>query len=372
MIRIGVDARLAYHRQAGITRYTRNLCSALRALNSGDRFTVFHHRRQPPAKRMPTEWRHRTLFSPVHHAWEQAGLALELSLGRWDVVHFPDFIGPLQTRLPTVITVHDLAFLKWPEVLTDDAAAYYGQLPRAVRHAAGILVPSRHTAADLAARFPEAAGKTTVVPHAVDPGFLQDSMEPESTAIPKPDWLPDDYLLHVGTLEPRKNIATLLTAFAMVHARPEGRRLKLVLAGASGWLQDDMEEQAAKRGIENACVFAGQLSEPSLAQAYRHAKCLVHPALYEGFGFTLLEAMASGTPVVCSNASCLPEIAGNAALTHDPGDPEAVASNVLALLNSEELASDLVNKGHKRVLEFSWEKAARQTLNVYRAAARQT
>ena len=168
MMRIGIDARLAYHRQAGITRYARNLCSALCTLDSRDRFTVFHHRRQPPAKRVPTAWRHRTLFSPVHHAWEQAGLALELSLGRWDVVHFPDFIGPLQTRLPTVITVHDLAFLKWPEVLTEDAAAYYGQLPRAVRHAAGILVPSRHTAADLAARFPEAAGKTTVVPHAVD------------------------------------------------------------------------------------------------------------------------------------------------------------------------------------------------------------
>ena len=98
----------------------------------------------------------------------------------------------------------------------------------------------------------------------------------------------------------------------------------------------------------------------------------MHPAWYEGFGFTLLEAMASGTPVVCSNASCLPEVAGNAALTHDPGDPEAVASSVLALFNSEELASDLVHKGHKRVLEFSWDKTARQTLNVYRAAAHQT
>ena len=372
MMRIGIDARLAYHRQAGITRYARNLCSALRALESGDRFTVFHHRRQPPAKRVPADWRHRTLFSPVHHAWEQAGLALELSLGRWDVVHFPDFIGPLRTKLSTVITVQDLAFLKWPEVLTDDAAVYYGQLPLAVRHAAAILVPSLHTAADLAVRFPEAAAKTTIVPYAVDPGFLRDRTEPQSPMAPKPDWLPADYLLHVGTLEPRKNIAVLLDAFAIVRARPEGRKLMLVLAGASGWLQDDLEEQAARRGIASACVFAGKLSDPSLIQAYRHARCLVHPALYEGFGFTPLEAMACGTPVVCSNASCLPEVAGNAALTHDPGDPEAVASNVLALLNSEELVSDLVNKGHQRVLEFSWEKAARQTLNVYRAAARHT
>ena len=372
MIRIGLDARLAYHRQAGITRYARNLCAALCALDSGDRFTVFHHRRQPPVKRVPAAWRHRTLFSPVHHPWEQAGLALELALGRWDVVHFPDFIGPLQTGLPTVITVHDLAFLKWPEVLTENAAAYYGQLPRAVRHAAGILAPSRHTAVDLAARFPEAAGKTTVVPHAVDPGFLKTGTEPGAAASPKPDWLPDDYLLHVGTLEPRKNIATLLEAFAIVRAHPEGRRLRLVLAGASGWLQDDLEEQAAGRGVDNACVFAGQLSEPDLVQAYRHARCLVHPALYEGFGFTLLEAMACNTPVVCSAASCLPEVAGPAALTHDPEDPDAIAAHVLALLASEELVSDLVDKGRKRVSEFDWRETARQTLNVYRAAARQT
>lgn len=372
MIRIGIDARLAYHRQAGITRYARNLCTALCALESGDRFTVFHHRRQPAAQRVPAAWRHRTLFSPVHHAWEQSGLALELALGRWDVVHFPDFIGPLRTRLPTVITVHDLAFLQWPEILTDDAADYYGQLPRAVRHAAGILVPSRHTAADLADRFPEAAGKTTVVPHAVDPGFVQNGTKPGLTRAPKPDWLPDNYLLHVGTLEPRKNIATLLDAFAIVRARPAGRGLKLVLAGASGWLQDDLEAKAARLGLEDACVFAGQLSEPSLVQTYRHARCLVHPALYEGFGFTLLEAMASGTPIVCSHASCLPEVAGNAALTHEPGDAEAVAALVLELLNSEELVSDLVDKGRQRVSEFSWEKAARQTLNVYRTASSQT
>lgn len=369
MKRIGIDSRLAYHRQAGITRYTQNLIQALAHLDSALQFTVFHHRKQGRHLRQPPHWRHRSLVSPVHHRWEQGLLRLELRRFRLNAVHFPDFIGPYRTNLPTVITVHDLAFLRWPEILTEDARAYYFQLERAVEHARSIIVPSQFTHDDLIRAFPQARGKTHVVHHAVDPLFMQREAVTAGFDSGKRDLdLPPRYLLHVGTIEPRKNVRTLLETFRIVRDRSSMSDLKLVLAGARGWLEDDLPDYLARGGLQEHCIFTGTLSDTQLVRAYRNALCVVHPALYEGFGFSLLEGMASGTPVVASSASCLPEIGGEAVLYAAPDDPESMADLVLDLLAHPQKARHLVEKGHSRVQEFSWSRTAELTLEAYRSA----
>lgn len=363
---VGIDNRLAYHRQAGITRYTRNLMQALHALDSGCRFTVFHHRRQGDAPFPYPGWQHRTLISPVHHAWEQRMLQWELKRFRLDVAHFPDFIGPYLTDLATVITVHDLGFHYWPDILTDEARNYYGQLDRAIAHARIVLVPTHHTGNDLLQFHPQARHKVRVVHSAVDPVFQQ--AETTVQANPAPAWLPPDYLLHVGTIEPRKNIQALLEAFRIVRERGSIPDLHLVLAGAPGWLEDDLEQQVRTLGLEEHCIFPGQISEMALIQTYARARCLVHPARYEGFGFTLLESMACGTPVVASTAACLPEIAGDAALFADPDDAEGLARQVMRLLREPELVQVQIAQGRRRVADFSWTRTARLTLDAYREA----
>ncbi len=366
--RIGIDFRLAYHRQAGITRYTHNLLQALPTYAAGYHFTVFHHRKQSAARRYPASWSHRTLFSPVHHAWEQRALQLELRWPGWDLVHFPDVIGPYHTRLPTVITVHDLAWHYWPEILDKQARAYYGQIDKALAHARLILVPTQHTRRDLERLYPTAATKIRVTPYAVDPLFL----DPAHTAgmihaaSHSTLALPANYILHVGTLEPRKNIPVLLEAFVAIRQKSRIPDLKLVLAGARGWLQRDLPAWLRQRDLEDHCLLPGQLSEWDLVKTYTQAHCVLHPALYEGFGFTLLESMACGTPVVASSASCLPEIGGNAVLYADARDADGLANQVLSILHDQDLARSLVARGHRQVATFSWARTARQTLDAYR------
>ncbi len=365
--KIGIDFRLAYHRQAGITRYTHNLLQALDQCNSTHHFTVFHHRKQPAHRRYPKRWSHRTLLSPVHHPWEQRTLQMELQWPRLDLVHFPDFIGPYFTSLPTVITVHDLAWLYWPEILDEPARAYYGQLEKAIVHARVVLVPSRHTQSDLERSYPAAKSKTRVIPHAVDPVFLDQThgngfgSRSQATKLS----LPANYLLHVGTIEPRKNIPVLLETFQAVRQKSRISDLKLVLAGAQGWLYGDLADLITRKGLDSHCIFPGQLTEGGLISAYTQALCVLHPALYEGFGFPLLESMACGTPVVASSASCLPEIGGSAVQYADPNDVDGLASQVLSILHDPELAQSMVAKGYERVSEFSWSRTARQTLSAY-------
>ena len=363
LMRFGIVNRLAYHRQAGITRYTRSLMFALQALNPDPRyrFTVFRHRKHAAAALPPGNWDHRILLSPAHHAWEQRMLAWELRRLRLDGAHFPDFIGPYRSPLKTVITVHDLAFLRWPEHLTPEAQAYYGQLPAAIDHARAVITPSRRTRDDLVAYLPQAAEKVRVIHSGVNPVF----QAPSGHAQPADDGLPAHFLLHVGTLEPRKNIPALLDAFSLLRRAQVAPDLHLVLAGAAGWGQDNHAARVQALGLESVCLFRHRLSDAGLVRAYQRARCLMHPAFYEGFGFTLLEAMACGTPVVASRASCLPEIAGEAALFAEPHDAEGLAAQARRLLEDRELAQAQIARGFKRAAQFTWASAAARTLEVY-------
>ncbi len=369
MARIAIDNRLAYHRPAGIARYTRNLVQALQGTALSDSFIEWRHYRQAKVRFEAPNWRSRILVSPVHHGWEQRMLQFEMRRFRADVVHFPDFIGPFLSRQTSVITVHDLAFHHWPELVTEEARVYYGQLPRAVEHAAAVITPCQFTCDDLLEQVPQAKDKTRVIPSGVDPEFLQPSPRDPDGPIAGTA-LPPEYVLHVGTLEPRKNIPALLKALRIVRQESRYANLYLVLAGARGWRDAGIYTLARELDLDKACVFPGYLSDSGLRQTYSRALCLVHPALYEGFGFTLLESMACGTPVVASNAACLPEIAGDAALYANPRTEEEIAARILDLLQDEELRAVQIEKGRARISKFQWADSAAATLATYRSVLR--
>jgi glycosyltransferase involved in cell wall biosynthesis len=368
-MQIGVDARLMHHQPAGISRYTWHLLHALARLNQHDDFVVFQHRRHRTPIISQRNFRRGTLYSPVHHPLEQWLLPLELLRFPLDLLHSTDFIPPLRALTPAVITVHDLAFLHWPHFVTKDSAAYYGQIDRAVRHARHIIVPSENTKQDLIGLLGVQESKITVIHEAADPSFRPLPIEATRAAITRKYNLPSSYIFFVSTIEPRKNVGGLLAAFHHLRHRYNVTETALVLAGSHGWLYEETLETARRLRLEDQTFFLGRVPDEDLHKLYVGARCHVHPAHYEGFGLPPLEAMACGTPTVVSNSSSLPEVVGDAALLVNPNDPEEIAVALHRLLTDDQLHAEQRAKGLKRAGCFSWESAARSTMEVYRRVA---
>lgn len=367
-MRIGVDARLIYHQPAGISRYTWHLLQALAKINQQDEFIVFQHRKQHPPLITQQNFYRRTLYSPAHHPLEQWVLPVELLRFSLDLLHSTDFIPPLYSATPAVITVHDLAFLHWPHFVTKDSAAYYGQIDRAIRHARHIIVPSEHTKRDLIGQLGAPENKVSVIYEAADPHFQPLPIEATRAEVVQKYKIPPNYILFVSTIEPRKNVAGLLTAFQHLREKYTTPDVGLVLAGSQGWLYEETLEMVDKLNLRQYTFFLGRVSDEELRKLYVAARCHVHPAHYEGFGLPPLEAMACGTPTIVSNSSSLPEVVGDAALLVSPQDPEEIAVAMHRLLSDNTLHAELREKGLRRAKCFSWESAARSTMEVYRKA----
>jgi len=308
-----------------------------------------------------------SLWTPSHNRLEQELLAVEFPLRRLniDLLHSPDFIPPLRVNgFKSVITVHDLAFLRWPHFMTADSARYYGQVDQAVERSDAIIAVSESTKDDLVRLLGVPPEKITVVYEAADPVYRPMPREEAWASLKSKYPLPDEFILFVGTIEPRKNIGTLLRAY---------RRLRddykvtagLVLVGAVGWLSDQVFEDVEQLGLKDHVTFLGRVENGNLVYLYNVARCLAHPAHYEGFGLTPLEAMACGTPVVASNVSSVPEVTGDAALLVDPNSDEALAVALQRVLTDDALWASLREKGLARARTFSWERAAEHTVAVY-------
>jgi glycosyltransferase involved in cell wall biosynthesis len=258
-----------------------------------------------------------------------------------DVLHCPTYYGPVRPRVPTVVTVHDLAVYRYPEAFPRWTRLYVPRaVPRVLRAASRVIAVSEFTASELETLLRVRREKIRVVPNAVDEVFAAEG--------PRAD---GDYLLAVGTLEPRKNLARTVEAAART-----GRELRVV--GARGW-----------GGVEahgGHVAWLGEVDDAELACQYRGAACLVYPSLYEGFGIPVLEAMACGAPVVTSAGGATEEVAGGAAVLVDPLDVEAIAAGIEeALGRTDELRA----RGVERARAFSWDVTAARTQEVYREAA---
>jgi glycosyltransferase involved in cell wall biosynthesis len=357
---IGFDSRLTYYRTGGISAYIRSLLNALASVDSENRYTIFHSRKES----YPTvgDFRRVPLWTPSHHRLERLALSVELARFNLDVFHSPDFIPPHRGAKRHVITVHDLTFIHYPQYLTADSRRYYNnQIKTAVTHADHILVVSDSAKRDLMDILNVPAAKMTVQPHGVDHQKFRPLPAPELEAARQRFNLPSTgYILFVGTLEPRKNIDGLLDAFAALPDAPP-----LVLVGRKGWLIDRTVERIQQ--MQNV-IWIQDARDEDLPALYNLARALVLPSFYEGFGMPALEAMACGVIPVVSNRSSLPEVAGEVGLLIDPDHPATVTDALCRVLAADSAWLEAQRQAAlQRAQAFSWEQSARIAQSVYEA-----
>ncbi len=366
-MRVGIDARLVYHTRAGIGEYTLRLTQALAATHPDDQFVLLQDYRNRQALVQAANVQAMHSLVPSHHRLESWLLPWAVDPLEVDVYHSPDFIPPRRITCPSVVTIHDLAFLIYPHFLTRESARYYGQIDRGVRAADHIIAVSQSTKHDLVRLLGAPEDKVSVIYEAADPMFHPIDSQTALQHVQALFNLSSDFILFVSTIEPRKNVNGLLRAY---HRLREDYRLTphLVLAGSPGWLSDDVYRLVDELKLRPYCHFLGHVSNCDLLQLYNAALCLVHPAFYEGFGLPPLEAMACGTPAIVANVSSLPEVVGDAALLVNPEQDEEITVALMRLLTDTALREELRTKGLLRASAFSWEGAAEQTMTVYRKA----
>ena len=281
----------------------------------------------------------------------------------FDLVHAPNPFGTFRrTACRNVITIHDVTPLLFPGTHERTNVLYHRHLlPAVLKRADRVITVSESSRRDIVRCFGLAEEKIAVVSNGVDPAFLPDPVgEPGETvrSLPRP------YILHVGTLEPRKNLELLIRSFAL--ARRRGLDHYLVLAGMRGWGGSRLEAVAAELGVAEALILAGYVPHDDIPHLYAGADFFVYPSLYEGFGLPPLEAMACGVPVITSDTSSLPEVTGDAALLVDPRSEGEVADAMLKLAGDVALRRELREKGLVQARRFTWRRAAEATLAVYR------
>ncbi len=368
-MRIGVDLRLAYFQMAGISWYAIRLLTALSKIDEENQYILLQDRRQKaPLVQAPNIRAVRTLM-PAHHPLEQWPLSLHTRMLKLDLIHSPDFIPPLHNRIPAVITIHDLAFLRFPSFITEESARYYGQIEDAVRRASRIIAVSQSTKRDIIDLLGTPERKIDVIYEAADPIFRPIPQEEARRILQESGIQPPEspFILFVGTIEPRKNLDTLLRAYHILRTHYH-LDIPILLSGARGWLSEDIFHLVDTLHLGDRVRFLGRTSTDQLLALYNLATVLAHPAHYEGFGLTPLEAMACATPVVCSHGGSLPEVVGDAAILVPPEDEDAWAAALARVLQDTQLQQRLSDQGLARSRQFSWDQAARQTLETYRRA----
>lgn len=375
-MRIALDYTPAIAQSAGIGRYTRELVAALIRIDSADRFTLFSAERPSAGRSLPTAPNVRARVVPIGNRnltilWQRmrAPIPAELLMGSADVLHGPDFILPPVARMPSVVTVHDLAFLTHPDCAVPSLSRYLSiVVPRAVRVAERVIAVSRRTADDLTALLGVAPEKLTVIPNGIAPRFSGTRDEEAVARLRATYRIEAPAVLAVGTIEPRKNYARLLAAFATARREPGGPRT-LVIAGRKGWLYDDVFEAVERYHVSDGVRFLDYVADEDLPSLYHTADLLAIPSRYEGFGIPAAEAMASGVPVIYGDAGALPEVVGDAGLAVPPEDVAALAEALVRGIQDAALREQMIARGRERAAGLTWEAAAQAHLQVYRAAA---
>ena len=367
-MRVGLDARtLASDVKSGVEYYVTNLVQAFSRLDGAPEIIAYVDRpiSDPIIAAAASSGTVQTRIIRARHGWLRAALPWRLWRDRVELVHLPSTIIPPILPCPAVVTVHDLAWVRYPETYGREDLMMQGfAVLRAANRAARIIVVSESTAQDLRKRYPTAEGKTTVVPLAASGRYSPDGPGLSPTAFPGAERLGKGYVLYTGGLQPRKNLLRLLAAYAKL--RSEEPAPPLVLAGALSPHAEELKAASRKLGIERHVTFPGYVPDDQLPSLYRSATVFVYPSLYEGFGLPVLEAMASGVPVVTANTSSMPEVADEAAILVDPESVDRLAWAISLLLTDRELRATMVRRGLARSREFTWEDTARRTVGVYR------
>jgi len=364
---IGIDAsRAAYAERTGTENYSLFLIRALLDLETEHRFRLYSSI-SPEPDLFATENAELRIM-PFPRLWTHLRLSLEMVLRAPDVLFVPAHVLPLLHPKHNVVTVHDLGYLHYPEAHPQwDRWYLRWSTLHNVHHACRVIADSEATKRDLIEYCGAPADKIQVIYPGHDPAFVPERSPSRLEAVREQYGLPGDYVIHVGTCQPRKNLGTLLDAFSVVCRQHP--HLHLALVGKKGWLFEPLLARTQQLGIQRQVHFTGYAPRADLPALLTAARAFLMPSLYEGFGLPVLEAMACETAVICSNASSLPEVAGDAALLVDPHDSAAWAVALERVLTDEPLRTELVERGLRQVGRFSWAECARQTLAVLETAA---
>lgn len=374
-MKIGIDTTSAVMQGGGIGRYTRELVQATLAQDTAHEYVLFSA--PPPSGKslealFPASGRVMHKIAPVseqwlYRMWYRARLPISVQrfTGKLDLFHSPDFVlPPVSGNIPTLLTVHDLSFVHFPEVYPEVLVNYLNKVvPWSVGRATHILADSEATKQDLMAVWQVPSEKISVLYSGVSEVFEKVENAGRITAVRhKYNLSESPYLLSVGTVQPRKNYQMLIQAFAPVADKfPHN----LYIAGGKGWLYDEMMAEIEKQGLTDRVRFIGFVDDADLPTLYSAADLYLFPSIYEGFGLPMLEAMACGVPVIASNVSSLPEVGEGTAVLLPPHDPAKWTRKINELLADSEQKKQMTTSGYKQVQRFTWEKAANQLLLIY-------
>jgi glycosyltransferase involved in cell wall biosynthesis len=361
---VGYDATTLAGQLSGVGYYTSRLLASL-ANGAGtgvvDRLVVLSNRavtvEDAPRLQQLSDGRF-----PLRSVWMQFVLPGLLRRLRPDVVHYTNYLAPVRWDAPYVVSIHDMSVALMPRFHTLKKRLLSSRLvPLVARGARLVLTPSESTRRDVVRLLGLDPGRVRVIPYAPAPAFRPAEPDPARLAelgVRAP------YFLYVGTVEPRKNLARALRAFARVAAALPDHRF--VIAGQRGWKYADVLREIARPELSSRVTLLGYVSEDDLPLLYAGATAFVYPSLFEGFGLPVVEAMACGTPVLTSRTSSLTEIADGAALLVDPLDEQALAEGLVRLAEDRDLRADLRARGLARASAFTWDRTGRETALAYR------
>ena len=374
---IAIDANEAnVEKKVGISEYVFQVISQLSRLNNGkDKFTIYL--KDEPGSSFPkasNSWRYK-VFGPKKF-WTQFALPANLFFkkDRPDVFFTPGHYAPRFSPVPRVVSIMDLAFFHYPDYFTKkDLTQLHSWTKYSVQKAKAIITISEATKGDIINLYGISESKI----HVIYPGIksavaLTPHVYPMQELQTKYT-ISDNFLLFVGTLQPRKNIVRLIEAFAQIIKKdgPETSSLQLVVVGKKGWKYEEILAAPEKYGVTDMVKFLDFVNDEDLQMLYQNAQCFVFPSLYEGFGLPVLEAMKAGCPVITSNVSSMPEAGGDAALYVDPESASDIASKIEVVLTDKKFRSEMISKGKDQLKKFSWEKAAKETLDVLQEVAKE-
>lgn len=377
-MRILVDIRhLIGTQPSGVGEYTTQLLSALFEIDQENEYLLFSSGIDKPVLPFTPSPSHHSRFTHVHIHTPNKLLNLRALLFKhptlnWrvsepiDLIFLPNLnIATLPIDIPTVLMIHDLSFHHFPEFYSHKMRLWHKAVKpeRLIKQAAHIITPSHATTQDVVQTFSIDQAHVTTIPHGFDPMYSE-KMQASDHGVRSRFKLPKRYALFVGTLEPRKNLLGLIEGIKQYRLTTNDD-LHLVLAGKWGWKSTQLRHRLYKRDVCSWVHCLDYVSAKDKPALYRSAEIFTWPSIYEGFGLPVLEAMASGTPVITSRNSSMPELTGNAAILVDPFNTSDIADALAQTLHSSTLRDTLRARGLARAAEFSWKKTAKATLSVF-------
>ena len=364
-MRIAIDARKLH--DYGIGTYVRNLVGQLARQDGPETYVLICRQADVDFIRGLGP-----RFEPIveradnYSLLELVSVPLDLRRARVDLFHAPHYVVSPLTTCPTVVTIHDCIHLRFPQYLPNRAAYLYAKamMTMAARRAKRILTVSHASKEDILRYLKVPASKIEVIYNALDEGLATPPTEDEIIRVRERFQLRSSFILYAGNIKPHKNVDRLIEAFAILR-RGRGDDLKLLIIGDEISKYPNLRRLVHRFQLHQHVRFLGFVPDATLAVLYRLAAAFVFPSLYEGFGLPPLEAMASGTPVITSNVSSLPEVVGDAALLIDPMNSSAIADAMKRVLEEPALRADLIRRGCERVKAFSWQRSVARTREVY-------